>query len=197
MKSLYERILEFTLGLPEGEILSPADFLHWDSRQSIDTAFSRLVKNEDLLRIARGLYVVPVSTRFGSRAPAPEKVVRALSAKKRELIVPSGAVIANAWGLTLQVPVRKIFFTAGRSRTLQLGKSKIESRQVPHWQLTLGTRAAGEAIRALAWLGQVHVDVAVAKLRNLLPSDEWQALQSVASLLPAWMAEAIEKHSAK
>jgi hypothetical protein len=110
--------------------------------------------------------------------------------------VPSGARIANALGLTLQVPVRQIFFTAGRPRILLLGKSRVEIRQVPHWQMTLGTRAAGEAIRALASLGPQWADEAAAKLRDRLQEDEWQALRSVTSVLPEWMAEAIEKHFA-
>lgn len=196
MKSLNERVLEFAQDVPEGQVLSPSEFLHWGSRTAIDTAFSRLAKNQDLLRIARGLYVAPVRSRFGVRSPAPDKVVRSLSDKTQELIVPSGATVANAWGLTLQVPVQQIFFTAGRSRMLLLGKSRVEIRQVPHWQMTLGTRAAGAAIRALASLGPLWVDEAIVKLRILLPVDEWQALQSVTSVLPEWIAEAIQKHSA-
>lgn len=196
MKSLCKKIRAFAQEGSEGQVLSPSEFLHWGSRTAIDSAFSRLAANQDLLRIARGLYVAPVRSRFGMRAPAPDMVVRALSAKTQELIVPSGARIANAWGLTLQVPVRQIFFTAGRSRILLVGKSRIEIRQVPHWQMSLGPRAAGDAIRALASLGPLWIDEAVVKLRIILPSDEWQALQSVASVLPDWMAEAIEKHSA-
>lgn len=61
--------------------------------------------------------------------------------------------------------------------------------------MTLATRAAGEAIRALASLGPLWVDEAVVKLQNILPSDEWQALQSAASVLPDWMAEAIRTRS--
>lgn len=39
------------------------------------------------MRVARGAYVTPVSSRFGTRTPAPEKVVEALAAQSGEIVV--------------------------------------------------------------------------------------------------------------
>jgi hypothetical protein len=58
-------------------VLSPKEFQHLGSRVAVDQAFSRLSRAGKLLRVTRGT-VVPVSSRFGSRAPAPEKVVKAM-----------------------------------------------------------------------------------------------------------------------
>ena len=41
-----------------------------------------------------------VKSRFGVRPPSVEQVVEALSAQPGEVIVPSGAAVANALGLT-------------------------------------------------------------------------------------------------
>jgi Family of unknown function (DUF6088) len=72
MKSLPETIVEHCRLLPEGGILAPNEFLHLASRAAVDQAFSRLAKGGELMRISRGLYVAPVTGRFGKRAPATD-----------------------------------------------------------------------------------------------------------------------------
>ena len=75
---------KFKLGyyqnLPEGGILSPREFLHLGSRAAVDQTFSRLAKQEQLLRIGKGLYTPPVQGRFGMRPPATENFLTALGA---------------------------------------------------------------------------------------------------------------------
>lgn len=196
MNSLSEAILKRIQFLPEGSLLSPQELHHLGSRDAVNQAFSRLVKNEQLMRVSRGLYVAPITSRFGRRAPATEKVISALASKTNEVIVVSGARSANTLGLTRQVPAREVFFTTGRPRALQLGKLKVKIEHAPQWQMALGATGAGEAIRALAWLGQANAREAVAKLRKCLPNSEWQALQSARDLLPTWIAEVIGQQTA-
>ena len=95
------------------------------TRAAVDQALSRLSKEGKLLRVARGAYVAPVSSRFGTRAPAPEKVVEALAAQSGEVIASHGAIAANTLGLTQQVPVREVYLTSGRTRILKLGHAEI------------------------------------------------------------------------
>lgn len=191
MSNLAELILARVGCLPEGSLLSTRDLLHLGRRSAVNQAFSRLAKDGHLLRVARGLYVAPVTTRFGKRPPAPEMVIRSLAVATREVIVVHGARSANALGLTQQMPVRQIFLTSGRSRILHLGKAEIVIKHAPKWQMVLGDSFAGEAIRALAWMGPLHSLESAAKLKRLLPAGEWRALQSTRPLLPAWMAELI------
>lgn len=193
MKTLSETILDHSRQLPEGGMLTPKDFLHLGSRAAVDQAFSRLAKVGLLLRVARGLYVAPVTSRLGTRPPAPEKVVQALAQKTQDVITDTGARAANGLGLTTQVPVTSVFFTCGRGRTLTLGKSKVEIRRVPKWMLSLGATRPGAVIRALAWLGEAHLSGAMEKLRKLLSPADWQDLRSVRHLLPSWMAMAISR----
>lgn len=191
MSSLAEAILQRIRCLPEGSLLSARDLLHLGSRSAVNQAFSRLAKDEQLLRVARGRYVAPVTTRFGKRPPATERVIHSLVLATHEVIVASGAHSANALGLTRQMPVQEIFLTSGRSRILYLGKAEIVIKHAPKWQMALGASYAGQAVRALAWLGPHHTKEAAVKLKKLLPACEWRALQSTRSLLPAWMAELI------
>ena len=79
MKRLTESILEETATLPEGTPITAKMLLRLGSRAALDQALSRLVRRGKLLRAGRGVYVAPVSSRFGSRAPSAQKVVEELS----------------------------------------------------------------------------------------------------------------------
>lgn len=197
MNTLPETILQQARSLPEGGVLSPKEFLHLGSRSAVDQAFSRLAKTGKLLRVARGAYAAPVSGRFGSRPPAPEKVVKALAEQSGEVVVPHGASAANALGLTQQVPIREVYLTSGRTRKLKLRCSEVLVKHAPRWMLALGTRPAGAAVRALAWIGPTHVGKSLASLRRTLPHAEWQALASARAALPGWMARAIGEEAAR
>lgn len=193
---LPETILLHAQSLPEGGVLSPREFLHLGSRAAIDQALSRLSGQGKLLRVARGVYVAPVSSRFGVRSPAPEKVVLSMAAQNGELVAPHGATAANALGLTQQVPIREVYLTSGRTRKLKLGRSEVLVKHVPSWMLALGTGPAGAAVRALAWMGQAQVAQSLVALRRNLPPTEWRTLASSRAALPSWMAQAIGEEAA-
>lgn len=195
MNTLPEAILKQAQSLPEGGVLSPKEFLHLGSRAAIDQAFSRLSKAGKLLRVARGAYVAPVSSRFGSRTPSPEKVIQSLAEQNGEIVVPHGASSANVLGLTQQVPIRVVYLTNGKTRELTLGHSVILVKHAPRWMLALGSRPAGAAVRALAWMGPTHAVQSLASLHRTLPSSEWRTLISARAGLPAWMAQAIGKEA--
>jgi len=195
MISAPDAILLHVRSLPEGSMVSPNELVHLGSNASIRQALCQLSKEGKLLRVAPGTYVAPVTGRFGVRAPASTKVVQAWVVRTGEIIVPHGASAANALGLTLQVPIREIYLTSGRTRTLKLGKSEVAFKHAPPWMLVLGTRPAGAAVCALAWMGPAHVHESLATLHHVLSPDEWKLLTSVRNTLPSWMAKAIEKEA--
>ena len=197
MNTLPEVILLHAQSLPEGGMLSPKEFLHLGSRAAVDQAFSRLTKEGKLLRVARGTYVAPVSSRFGTRAPSPERVVESLATHNGEVVAAHGATAANALGLTQQVPIREVYVTSGRTRKLKLGRSEVLVKHVARWMLALGTGPAGAAVRALAWMGPAHAGTSLVALRRTLPPSEWHALTSSRAALPSWMARAIGEEAAR
>ena len=171
--------------------MSPKEFLHLGSRAAVDQTLTRLVREGGLLRVGRGMYALPIQSRFGLRPPATQAVVMALEAAQGDVIVDSGANEANALGLTTQVRVREVFLTSGPSRTLQLGSRTVELQHAKRWLLALGKRPAGQAIRALSWLGPEHGAGALKRLHTQLATEEWAAIRSVRPMLPTWMARAI------
>jgi len=195
MKRLTESILAEAAKLPEGTPITAKMWLHLGNRAALDQALSRLVRRGKLLRAGRGVYVAPVASRFGSRAPAAQKVVEELSMRRGETIVPSGANAANALGLTTQVPTRTVYLTSGRSRKITLGKQIIHLQHAPAWQLTLAKEPAGEIVRALAWAGPKGVSAALKEIEAKVPQSEFQRISQQISLLPLWMATALSQRA--
>ena len=195
MSRLTEAILSTAESLPEGGLLSPKEFLHLGARAAVDQALTRLAREGKLLRVGRGAYVSPVSGRFGSRPPSTESLMQALEAQCGETIVANGAAEANALGLTTQVPTREVFITSGPSRTLMLGNRAVELKHGNRWQLALGKRPAGKAVRALSWLGPARAREALSVLKATLPAAEWEAMRATRAALPGWMAQAVGEMS--
>ena len=193
MSQLAQSILSQAQSLPEGGLLSPKEFLHLGSRAAIDQTLSRLAREGKLLRIGRGAYSLNVQGRFGVRPPSTEAVVEAIESTSGETVVPSGAAEANALGLTTQVPTREVFLTSGPSRRLKLGNREVELKHGNRWQMLLGKRPAGKAIRALIWLGPEQAPMALEVLKSKLPSQEWQAMRQAHAGLPSWMAKAVSE----
>jgi hypothetical protein len=75
MQTLAKQVLEHAAGLPEGTPLVAKELLHLGNRAAVDQVLSRLVQRGALLRAGRGIYVLPVESRFGSRAPSASKMV--------------------------------------------------------------------------------------------------------------------------
>lgn len=193
MSHLAENILSAAQSMPEGGLLSPKEFLHLGSRAAIDKTLSRLAQEGQLMRVGRGAYVAPHTGRFGERPPSTEAVVNAIEAQSGETVVPNGAAEANALGLTTQSPTREVFFTSGPSRKLQLGNRSVELKHGNRWQLLLGKRPAGKAIRAVSWLGPEAAPAALKQLRSKLPESEWEAMRSARAMLPSWLAKAVSE----
>lgn len=193
MQVLSEQIMERAKTLPEGAPIAAKALLHLGSRAAVDQALSRLVRRGRLMRAGRGVYVRPLESRFGARAPAVETIVKAVSAQRGEVVASNGAAAANALGLTTQVPIRMVYLTTGRSRTLNVGKQTVEFQHAPAWQLLLADRPAGEAVRALAWLGPEKVETALTTLKRKLGPSAFNELVSVGPRLPTWLARSVSR----
>ncbi|MDY7578786.1 hypothetical protein RGU70_10690 [Herbaspirillum sp. RTI4] len=137
MQTLAKQVSEHATGAPEGTPLVAKELLQLGSRAAVDQVLSRLVQRGALLRAGRGIYVLPVESRFGTRA------------------------------------------------------QMVEFRHAPIWQLIFPGRAAGEVVRARAWLGPEKAGEAIQKLRAKLPPSELKEVVSARSRLPTWMAQEI------
>ena len=188
-----ETILAEAKTLPEGALISAKELLHLGNRAAIDQALSRLEKRKELMRVGRGVYARPIHTRFGIRAPSAEKVVSRLAETHAEIVAPHGAAAANALGLTTQVPTKVIYYTSGTSRSFKLGAQIVEMKHAQNWLLLPGKGGAGEAVRALAWIGHHQAGAALKQLKQQLPASAVKELIGLRRALPGWLSKSISQ----
>ncbi len=189
--TLCKRITEHTGSLPEGTPISAKELLHLGNRGAVDKALSRLATRGELLRICSGEYVRPVKTRFGTRAPSVSRIVAALAHMRGETIVCHGSAAANDLGLTTQVPVRSVYLTSGQPGELRVGSEVVELMHVRNWQLAAPGERAGEAIRAMAYLGPASVH----RVMERLSPSEAQKVISLRGTFPQSFAERVSTYS--
>ena len=117
-------------------------------------------------------------------------VIAQLNHEGAQQLVSSGAAAANALGLTTQMPVQLTFLARTRSQKRYVfGKQQVTIRPAAAWNFLLPDRPAGQAIRALTWLGPDQASAALPTLCRVLPPVEWDALLAVRAELPLWLAE--------
>jgi hypothetical protein len=188
MPTVAQNILEYARRYPEGTVFGAHELLGYGERAALDQALRRLEASGDLSRVARGLYTLTVSTRFGRRAPDPEHLVRGYARREALVVAHHGAAEANRLGLSTQVPMHAIWLTSGPTTTLQAGALTIELRKAPRWLLIDPDGQAGAALRAVAWLGADAAEHHFARIGNSLTRDERRTLLDARGLMPAWMA---------
>ncbi len=189
--SLSKRIMKHVRSIPEASPICAGALLHLGNRAAVDQVLSRLARARELARICQGVYMRPVETRFGRRAPSVDKALGALAHLWAETIVPCGGASAYVLGLTTQMPVRSVYLTSGPDRRLRFGNMEVELRHAPRWQLAAPNRRAGEVIRALAWLGPEEVRDGLGRVAAALSAEEIDELADARATMPHWMAEPV------
>lgn len=196
MNNLPERIMEYAEAKPEAKPIQANDLLHLGDQPAVVRALSRLAHSERLMRICRGVYMRPIPTRFGLRAPSLEKAIAALSALWGQTIVSNGGDAANWLGLTTQNAVRTVYLTSGPNRLLQFGAHQVKLLHAPPWQLAAPHRTVGTVIRAIAWLGPDEVEESLDILLPKLSGSDLDELAAARTDLPTWMAEPLSRRLA-
>lgn len=184
-----QAILVFMKPRKRTEPVCAKQLLHLGTRAAVDQALSRLVRRKKLVRVSRGFYAVPTESRFGPLPPNAGEAIEAIARIKGEQIAPAGAAVANALGLTTQVPLRKTYVTTGRTRTLKVSGETIELRHAP--PLAESSRHE-RLLRAIEWLGPEGVEQARAMLFTLKPAER-RTLARRAARMPGWMAAAVSE----
>ena len=187
MASLNAQIMSHAENQPEGSLLYARKFLGLGNRDAIDQALSRLARSGRLMRLCQGMYVLPVQTRFGSRPPETDGLIASLEDLWGHAIVPSGGLLANAFGLTTQVPVHPVFLTSGPSRRMTLGEMRIDLQHAPSWQLMAPHTRVGDAVRAVAWMGMDEVEDSWDAIRDHLLPGDLEYVAEAPARVPEWV----------
>jgi hypothetical protein len=87
--------------------------------------------------------------------------------------------------------MKVVYLTSGPSRRFKLGAQLVELKHALRWQLARAGRPAGEAVRALAWLGPSRAPEALITLKSRLPPPVLSEIAQSRATLPEWLAKMV------
>jgi Family of unknown function (DUF6088) len=177
-----------------GEPFTSSQFNALGTRAAVDQTLSRLVKQSEIARISRGVFVRPKKSRYaGEVMPEPSKVAQAIANARGETIQVQGAA-ARLLGLTTQMPLQAVFNTSGPNRALKLGNLQPTLKHVAQRKLALAGKPSGLALSALWYLGKEQVTPGTIKtIREKLTPEAFEEFRAETSAMPAWTADILHR----
>lgn len=194
MESIESKLISHLKRKPKGELIFAEDFIAFADTKRINKALERLHNQDQLVRIATGIYTRPKEDPIvGQIKPTAEQVAKAIAKRDKARIVPTGAQALYQLGLHNQVPVNVVYYTDASARTIQIGKRKITFKKGAARNVAYKGKISTLAIQALKTIGkdQVKPDEIRLILQRLQEEDPKLLLHDL-RLAPAWIRKILQ-----
>lgn len=186
--------------IPLGKPFTSRELIGLGKESNVRKVLERLVKEEEIIRVSRGIYARPKRSRYvkGPIPPSVEAVLKTITSSTGETFQYHGAEAVRQLGLSTQAPVKPIFLTNGRSRILSIGNIDIKLRKVSQRKLILAGTLAGIAISALWYLTKEEISLkTIERIEDKLPLEEFKKLVEAKASLPSWVTVIITSYLQK
>jgi hypothetical protein len=173
-----------------GVVFFASDFAAYGSSKSINKALERLTVQEKIMRIARGIYVIPRKSLFSNELlpPDTDSVAKAIARRDKAKIIPTGLTALNLLGLSTQVPMKTVYFTDGAARKLKIGNSSIVFKKTAAKNVSVYGKISGLVIQGLKSIGKGKVsDDEEKKIIELLKKEKKENLINDIKIAPDWI----------
>ena len=178
-----------------GKIFFAKDFAAIGNYKACSKALERLVNQEEIMRVSRGIYAIPAKSELlGMLTPSFDSVVRAIVKRDKAKIIPTGLFAENVLGLSTQVPAKAVYLTDGAPRKLMIGKIPLTFKKTTPKNLAAKGKLSGLAIQALKSIRKNRVtDYEIEKIVNILKKENPKYLEHDIKLAPLWIREIMSK----
>lgn len=184
-------------------VWTAVDFLDLGKRDAIDKTLQRMVTDQTLRRIDRGLYDQPYFNALTGKPSAPDyrRVIDAVARRDQVRMLIDGLTAANELGLTHAVAGKVMVHTDARLRPITLDNLTIQFKLTAPSKLYWANRPAMRIVQALYWLKDTlkndrafDQQLVQTKLVRLLQNSAQGAalrddLQTGLPTLPSWMQQ--------
>ena len=178
----------------EGQILFISDFSDLNGNEKVvSRALSAEEKKGNIVRLAKGMYLRPKSTRFGIVYPSVDEMVKAIAHRDKSKVQPCGMTALNMLGLSTQVPTKYTYLTSGSSRKLKLGDRLIELKRSVPKNFVFKTTLGALLMQALKSLGEKNISkLEIVQIRKLIDNEKrMEHFKLDILLMPIWMRKLI------
>ena len=192
MDSIDNKILESLKKRGRGVAFTKDEYAHYSNPKRVQKALEQLVKKGLVVRVARGIYCYPKIDKVwntGFLPPSYDDIANAIAKKERAQIVPTGVHALNRLGLSEQLPMRFVYLTSGRTRSVELEDG--HTLQFVHTalkNLQFYNRTAMLVTFALKEIGKDNLtNEQKEHVLQLLKGEDKNALKHDLALMPDWI----------
>lgn len=179
-------ILRFINSLPRDTLFFTRDCLRFGIRSAVDQCLSRLVKEEFIVRIARGCFM---KFRYGQRLPSAAVIAYAKAAAFNKQLFVHGKNALHILAANPDHPFPTTFATAGATSSFWSLQGRIFVQRRAPRKLVLGESAHALLIRGL-WDYRSEALASHLKLfwKDKLGRSGWTDLEESTRFMPDWLA---------
>jgi len=126
--------------------------------------------------------------------PSAEEIAKAIAKRDRAKLLPSGSYAQYVLGLSTQLPLRLVYYTDSKSRTVEVGNRTIQFKNTSTKILALKGTISKLVVLALRDIGRGKVTLkGEEKIIELLQKEDIKDLKHDIVLAPQWIAEIMAK----
>lgn len=191
MESIEVQILKKIKKAKGGALFFADSFQNQGNEKAISKALERLVLKGEIMRVATGIYVRPVTDSIiGLLTPGIDDIAKAIAKRDKARIVPTGIFALNRLGLSTQVPLNIVYLTDGAARKIKIENTTITFKKTTPKNVAAVGEISRLAIQALRTIGKANVtSEEIEKIQNLLSREKRTKLEHDIRLAPAWIRE--------
>jgi hypothetical protein len=148
--------------MKRGVPFSIESFYSLGTTTSVQKAMSRLTKEGQVARLAKGIYSRPKplasipSIKITAKA---EEVAKTWARSNKYKITPQGLEVAYRLGMQTQAPVKTVYWTTGPSREFHVGNEVVQVKHTTETKLQWINKPEGALFRGLLSLSPEHTPV--------------------------------------
>ena len=197
MDSTEKKIERMVRAGGEGKVWFPSDFFECGSEKAVSKALQRLVADEVLMRMERGLYCFPTIDRkwgMGKLPASSDEVIKAYAEKDGFRIGPCPGDAQNALGLSDQVVMNPVFTTDGPSRRIPYAKGArpIVLYHVPPRIFNFRSRIVMLTVIALNDIGKDHLwEFELDRMETIYKGVPYEEIRDDLRNTPSWIRNII------
>ena len=172
------------------------DFVDIADYETARKALNRMVDDERIRRVIRGVYYRPRYSEYLKEyeAPSPHEVAKAIARKFNWNIAPSGVTALNMLGLSTQIPSKYCYISDGPYNSFDIGNIEIEFKRRNNREIAGMNYMTALVIQGIKALGKSNVDnTAIEKIRSALTSEDLQRLLVESIPTTVWVNKVIRQ----
>ena len=191
----FDKIKDRITSSPKGSVFITSDFFDITSTDNVNKALSRLMYDNIIRRIIRGVYEYPEYNDFLKEyvASSPDKIAHALARNYGWTIVPCGDTALNLLGLSTQVPAVWYYVSDGTYKEYEYDKVKLSFKKTTNKEISKVSYKTALVIQALKAFGKENIDNKfIIKISSLISNEEKAQMLTEAKYATAWIYDIIK-----